>query len=150
MNRTCIILVILGLVTIGICYYLWFSPLFIFIGGVCCITGLLLAVLKFLKKDDDAIGLYGCFMTFVIIGLLVASFFMDRKTYISSFGSVRHLYIDCKYIEGLEIHEVRTVSALLWGCIKECSYCKKTTKERIARKVSGIQETEKETKSNFY
>ena len=46
-------------------------------------------------------------------------------------------------MEGIKKHELTKLSALIWGCIHECSYCEGRRKKEIERKIQFHKEKER-------
>lgn len=139
----------IGLATIGISYYLWFSPLFIFIGGITFISGVLFSIITFIRKEDDTIENHGCLVIFVIILLVVSCLFRNTNGYVSVFGGTRHVYPDCTHMEGPDVHEVSMVSTMIWGCFNMCSYCLSRREKNQREEMAERKKQEKINKLNF-
>ena len=149
MNKSYIYILIVGIAVFSASYYIWFSPLFMIIGIVIAIADIGFYVHYLFKKDNDVIESLGCLVALVCAILLAVSFFMGGKTYISSFGGYRHIYMDCHDKEGDSWYHVGKLSAYIWGCFDECQTCKNRKKADDKRKLQQLKEREKVENLNF-
>ena len=140
-------ILILGIAIIAVCYFIWFSPLFIAIGAIMIIADLACYIHYHFKKDNNVVESTGCLCGVLFAILLVVAFFMGGDYKIFSFSGKRHLYENCQFRESSQMHEVRKMSALIWGCFEDCKFCKDRQKreEEIAEK----KEKEEEKKENL-
>lgn len=116
-------ILIVGSLIILICYFLWFSPLFMAIGGIMILADVACYIHYYFKKDNKTVENTGCLCALFFVILITVSFFMGGEYKISSFGGKRHLYEDCQFLESVRIHDVHKMSALLWGCVDDCKFC---------------------------
>lgn len=135
MKKGLFVLIIISALIITICYNWWFSPICILCGGVLLavsVIGIVMSLFKELKEDDYSFG--GC-LSFLIIGVLLAvNSLWGKNYYISQFRDSRHLYEDCKQMNGPRKEKVHKISAFVWGCFDECEFCKKRKTEELKKK----------------
>ena len=138
-------ILILGIAIIAVCYFIWFSPLFIAIGAIMIIADLACYIHYHFKKDNNVVESTGCLCGVLFAILLVVAFFMGGDYKIFSFSGKRHLYENCQFRESSQMHEVRKMSALIWGCFEDCKFCKDRQKreEEIAEKKEKEEEKKK-------
>ncbi|MCQ2259252.1 MAG: hypothetical protein MJZ41_14875 [Bacteroidaceae bacterium] len=147
MNKIRLIIIVVSLIAIVVCYYVWFSPLFMLVGVILFVSSIVNCIISFRKGSVGEDSGIGCLTAFVIVALLLISIILGQDCYISSFGDERHHYEDCEKLGGEKTHELKKMSALLWGCFYECPNCdqrkKKEKEDRIKEKA------EKKKKENL-
>lgn len=149
MNKAYLIFLTIFIAIIAICYYIWFSPLFMLIGAILAISCLICFIHHLFTKSDDLAENGGCLISFIIVAILVVAFFMSDKYVISKFGDQRHLYSDCRKIEGYNLYNVSKFSAICWGCLEDCNQCASRHKAEIEKKKAEYKKKKKNADLKF-
>lgn len=149
MIKSISIIAALGLISIAIGYYLWFSPILMLLGGIILVSDIIAAICLFVRNRPANVGNIGCLTAIILVAVLVAALFMDKEYIIFSYGGYRHLYVDCSHKESTIGHEVRELSTLIWGCYEDCPYCSDRKKKEIERKVKEFKARKKKEDLEF-
>ena len=149
MKKSISIIAALGLTTIAIGYYLWFSPILMLLGAIILISDIIASIYLFLSKTPEGVENIGCLTALIFAVILCTAFFMGNEYIIFNYGGKRHLYVDCSHKESCESHEVGKLSSIIWGCYEDCSYCTARKKKEIERKFKEYKEKKKKDDLNF-
>ena len=154
MYKEFVVVLIACVAIVVICYYCWFSPLFILCAGIITLTEIV-CFLYFICKREDVRGCWLISLLPVAI-LLVVAMYYDDECYVSSFCGEKHVYVDCDNAANAKLYKIGKFSALIWGCIDDCASCaKRELKEqqeeskRRAEQWIVFQENQKEQDLEF-
>lgn len=149
MIKSISIIAALGLTSIVVGYYIWFSPILMLLGGIVLVSDIIAAIYLFVRNRPDNVENIGCLTAIIFVTVLVAALFMGKEYIIFSYGGYRHLYVDCSHKESIIGHEVSKLSTLIWGCYEDCPYCSARKKKEIEREVKEFKARKKKEDLEF-
>lgn len=127
---------IVGVIIVLMSWY-FVSPLFFIIGLLIGLSNGINLLFTWNNKSSNSDKEFrGCmFVIPIIISIIIASFFWNKKCHVSAFGDKQHIYGDCDYrLDKRHDYKMIQLSAYFYGCFSKCEHCKVRKEYQLEQK----------------